>query len=390
MKKVERSARREVRATVLLFAGTVTALVLFGLILWTAIMSIDGARGLYKTSPDAPESLVSLGAPRSQLDLLRMFSSMRSEYNEVGGTVCEPITAEYRKSVEERIAAGERQALSVEEILYIISDSVEMYNSYDLVRLISSDGTVDAAIEPIKELSEENVPYYVAAQKKAEDVMRIITYRIFSLSSPEVMVKTDEGYLYIPEYTEREGARSFTISDVIAFNTDNGGTVKLYPTEKITESCHSTVLIESKRALGRAEREVIIASGYDVDAARNVTPEYMYGKTDLRLVALGGRVVIVDINGYAAVDVLPKSERLTSVAILGGSLYFTSSDGSGSSLWIYEIGKGAERIFESDEEYIGIYDDGETLGLYAANKLESKKYITLLVRSGEPIMMIEK
>lgn len=390
MKKVERSARREVRATVLLFAGTVTALVLFGLILWTAIMSIDGARGLYKTSPDAPESLVSLGAPRSQLDLLRMFSSMRSEYNEVGGTVCEPITAEYRKSVEERIAAGERQALSVEEILYIISDSVEMYNSYDLVRLISSDGTVDAAIEPIKELSEENVPYYVAAQKKAEDVMRIITYRIFSLSSPEVMVKTDEGYLYIPEYTEREGARSFTISDVIAFNTDNGGTVKLYPTEKITESCHSTVLIESKRALGRAEREVIIASGYDVDAARNVTPEYMYGKTDLRLVALGGRVVIVDINGYAAVDVLPKSERLTSVAILGDSLYFTSSDGSGSSLWIYKIGKGAERIFESVEEYIGIYDDGETLGLYAANKLESKKYITLLVRSGEPIMMIEK
>lgn len=390
MKKVERSARREKRASALLFIGTLTALVVFGLLLWTAIISIDGARGLYKTSPDAPESLVSLGAPRSQLDLERMFSSMKAEYNEGGRTVCEPITAEYRKSVEERISAGERAALSVEEILYIISDSIEIYDTSDSVRLLSSDGRVEAVIEPIKELSDTGVPYYVAAQKRAEDVMRIISYRIFALSSPEVTVKTDEGYLYIPEYTEREGARSFTISDVISFNTDNGRTVKLYPTDKITESCHSTVLLESKRALGRAEREVLAASGYDVDAARNVTPEYMYGKTELRLVAIGGRVVIVDINGYAAVDVLPKSDRLLSVAICGDRLYFTSSDGKTSSLWLYESGRGAKIITESAEKYVGIYDDGEALGLYAADKLESKKYIALLVRSGEPIIMIEK
>lgn len=390
MKKGEKLARREVGAMSLIFIGAFAVIALFGVLLWLSIVSIDGAKGLYKTSPDTPESLVSLGAPRSQLDLERMFSSMKAEYSEDGVKVCEPITAEYRKSVEDRISKGERASLSVEEILYIISDSVELYDKYDSVRLILSDGTVKGEIKPIKDLSAESVPYYVASEKKTKDILSIIKYRIFALSSPDVITETDSGFVYTPEYTERAGEKSFTITDEISFNTDNGRSVRLYPTEKQIKSADSTVILESKRALGRAEREVLVASGYNADLCRNVTPEYMYGKTDIRLVAVGGRVLIVDVDSYVALDILPQDERFLSVALCDGGIYVTSSGDGSSSLWHYESKKGASLIIEIEEKYVGIYDDGDTLGLYVAEKVESKTYITVLVRSGEPIMKIEK
>ena len=374
----------------LLVIGTLTALVVFGLLLWIAIMSIDGAMGINKTSPDAPESLASLGAPRSQLGLERMFASMRSDYDENGLAVCEPITADYRRRVNERISAGESSALSVEEILYIISDSIAIYDTCDVVRLMRPDGGVEAEIEPIKDLAAESVPYHLSAKRRTSDILSIIRHRIFALSSSDVMTETPEGCIYIPEYTEREGARSFTISDEIAFNTESGRPVRLYPTERLTESENSTVLVESKRALGRAEREVLFASGYDADACRNVTPEYMYGKTDIRLVALGGRILVVDVYGYIATDIFPKDERLSSVALSESGIYVTGEGKDGSSLRYYERGVGERLVAVSEEKCIGVYDDGETLGLYVAEKHESKTYITVLVRTGESIMTIEK
>lgn len=390
MKKAERSARREKRAVAVLFVGTLTALVLFGVLLWTAIMSIDGARGLYKKSPDAPDSLVSLGAPRSQLDLRRMFSLMMVQYGEGDLTVCEPITAEYLGQVEARIERGEREVLSVEEVLYIISDSAELYDTVDVIRLMDSDGGVSAEIRPIKEPASESVPYHIAAERRLSDILSIITYRMIALSSPEVISETEGGYVYTPNYTEREGERSFTVTDEISFNTGNGGSVRLYPTDKQAETTELTVLLESKRALGRAEREVLAASGYDADLCRNVTPEYMYGKTDVRFVAVGGRVVLVDISGYVALDPLESGERLTSIALSSDGIYFTGASESGSSLWLYESGVGTSLMISTKEKYVAIYDDGDTLGLYAARRIESPKYISALVRSGEPIFTAEK
>ena len=377
MKKREESAYRDRRASGSLLAGALIALGLFGILLWMAILSIDGASGIYKSSPDAPESLVSLGAPRSQLDLERAFSAMKREYDEDGALVCEPITLDYRNSVE-------RTVLSVEEILYIISDSAELYDKCDKVRLIGEDGRVETEILPIKELSVESVPYYKAAEKRSEDILSIITYRIFALSKSDVISEVDGKYVYIPEYADK----SFTISDEISFNTEGGRSVRLYPTEKQLEAKDTAVICESKRALGRAEREVLNASGYDADAARNVTPEFMYGKTAIRLVALGGRIILVDVDRYVAFDPLSKSERLSSVALLDGELYFTSM-GNGSSLWRYADGE-SHKVYESDDDCLGIYGDGETIGLYVAKRLESKKYITALVREGEPVLTIEK
>lgn len=390
MKNGERSASREHRVAAVLLVGTLAALVLFGTLLWLAIISIDGANGLYKTSPGAPESLVSLGAPRSQLDLERMFSSMSNTYDEDGKTVCEPVTASYRESVEKRISAGESFALSVEEILYIISDSVEIYDSSDLVRLVRADGSVEREISPIGELSECSKLYYEAASERARDVLAIITHRVFALSSPDAIEEKDGVYVYTPEYKEKDGARGFVISTEIIFNTENGRSVRLYPTDRVDETCNSTVLCESKRALSRAEREVLTRSGYDPDACRNITPEYFYGKTELRLVAVGGRVIIVDVDALMALDPLPREERLASVALFDNCLYFTSTLEGGSALLRYESGVGVTREASFDEECVGVYGNGEAVEAYAAKKTDSKKYIAVLVRTGDPLMTLEK
>ena len=399
MKNEERSASREHRAATVLLAGTLAALVLFGSLLWLAIISIDGANGLYKTSPGAPESLVSLGAPRSQLDLERMFSSMSNAYTEGGKSVCEPVTASYRESVNARISKGERFALSVEEVLYIISDSVEAYSEYDLIRLVSADGSTEREIAPIAELSESPRPYYDAATQKARDILAIITHRIFSLSSPDAITESDGVYVYTPEYKEKDSAaKSFTIAksdaedvtNAIAFKADSGRAVTLYPTEKMVNDTNSTVLCESKRALGRAEREVLSRSGYDPDACRNVTPEYFYGKTDMRLVAVGGRIIVVDVDSLSAIDPLTRDERFASVALCEGDLYITSTVGDGSAVWHYKSGESADRIATFEEKHVGVYSDGDRIGVYAAKKKDSGKYISVLVREGEPLMTPEK
>jgi hypothetical protein len=96
------------------------------------------------------------------------------------------------------------------------------------------------------------------------------------------------------------------------------------------------------------------------------------------------------VDSYVALDVLPQDERFLSAALCDGGIYVTSSGDGSSSLWHYESKKGASLIIEIEEKYLGIYDDGDALGLYVAEKVESKTYITVLVRSGEPIMKIEK
>ena len=399
MKNGERSASREHRAAAVLLVGTLATLVLFGTLLWLAIISIDGANGLYKTSPGAPESLVSLGAPRSQLDLERMFSSMSNTYDEDGKTVYEPVTASYRESVDRRVSEGESFALSVEEMLYIISDSIESYDSYDLVRLVFADGSVEREITPIKELAESSRPYHETADERTRDILAIITYRIFALTSPDAIEEKDGVYVYTPEYKEKDsGVRSFAISksdaadisSAITFNADNGRTVLLYPTEKMLDDANSTVLRESIRVLGRAEREVLTRSGYDPDACRNVTPEYFYGETAIRLVAVGGRIVVVDADSVAATDPLPQNERFASVALSENVVYLTSTHEGGSSLWRYESGVGVKKLSGFGEKYIGVYTDGNAVEVYAARKTDSKKYINVLVREGDALMTFEK
>lgn len=395
MKNEENRARRDKIASVVLLIGTIAVIALISTLLLVAIRSIDGADGENKTSPGAPESLVSLGAPRSQLELERTFSSIADEYVEDGLRVYEPITRPYRDSVEKRIEAGEGFALSVEEVLYLISDSIEAYEKYDVIRLVESYSAAKD-VAPVKELASASLPYYDAANTKARDILEIIIYRILSLSSPDRVTRTEEHYVYMPQY-KGKGEGTFEIvrldapdvSTGIVFNAENGSSVRLYPSDKIINDCLSTVLCESRRVLSRAEREVLTRSGYDAEACRNVTPEYFYGRTSLRLVATGGRIIVVDIEKISATDPLPREERFTSAALTEGGICITSARADGSSVWKYETGVGEKFITSLDEAQVGAYNEDGEISFYAVRKIDSKKYISVLVRSGDPIMKLD-
>lgn len=393
MKKEQRGVRYDKTAVGLLVL-TLLVIVLLSALLYIAIVSIDGADGEGKTSPEAPESLVSLGAPRSQLELERVFSSIADEYSENGVRVYEPVTASYYESIQKRINNGESFALSVEEVLYIISDSVEAYESFDVIRLVKADGMVKD-ISPIKDSAFTTLTYSDASEVKARAILEIILYRILVLSSPDNVTRTEENYVYVPKDKEN-GERSFRIvrldapdiSEGIVFNSDNGE-VTLYPTDKIISDCLSTVICESRRALSRAEREVLTRSGYDADVCRNVTPEYFYGRTPLRLVAIDGRILVVDIEKIKTTDPLPSDAKFTSTALAEDGIYITCTTPSGSAVYKYETAVGEKLVMNSSEAYVGAYFDADGVYIYPAKRTESKKYISVLVRSGDPIIYFE-
>ena len=401
MKNKERSASGRSRGAYTLLVYAATAVIIVSGLLWLAISAIDGADSDIKSSPGAPEALVSVGAPRSQLALERRFSSMSRSYTENGKKVFEPITREYLGSVEERIAEGEKLSLSVEEILYIIADSVEIYDSYDVVRLYTSGGNTDE-LSALKDLAKGDEPYYNEAVARCEDILSLISYRILSLSSPDAYEETEREYLYMPEAkTKGDAPRGFVISKggeemirgAVTFNADSGRKILLYPTEDDMAKLDTAVLYENGRALTRSENEILYKSGYGEGNHRNITPEYWYGRTDIRLVVSAGEVIIIDGKAETATAALPETDRFMSAALADTDgdgaceLFFTSSqtDGKGSALWSYKSGAGVTRLLENEAEYLGVYENDGSVELYKANKTEMKKYVRALVREGEPL-----
>ena len=388
--------KTEKGSAVRLFAFALTAIFLSVALLWLAIASIDQAGGGIKQSGAAPDRLASVGAPRSQLQLERAFSMMSSQYDSDGTVGIEPITAAYKQRLDERVADGERVALSVEEVLYIISSSVQIYESYGEVKL------GDEIIKPIGELSRVDMPYNQAASVKVADILRIITYRIFALSSHDVIAEIEGGYVYTPQYSERElsTGKKFIISDSadikISFVAEDGQQVRLYPTQKLDEDRRSTVICQSVREFSSAESELMAVFGYNSALCRNITPESWYSETSLRLFVVGGRMMILDAEGRRVSDPLESGSRMTSAAVLDGNadgiaeIYFTSySQDDKTEFWKYDGGE-VVCLDEARERQFAVYREGDTIALYRGARVESKKYITMMVRSGEPILTITK
>ena len=126
--------------------ASAAAIFLFAVVLWVAISSIGAVGGGIKRASAAPDSLLSAGAPRSQLELKRFFESIGLTYTEDGKKVWEPVSSEYRRAVERLSESGDRQLLSVEEVLFIIADSRTAYDSFDVIRFRSGSGEVEEEI----------------------------------------------------------------------------------------------------------------------------------------------------------------------------------------------------------------------------------------------------
>lgn len=387
-------------------------IVAFSIVLWAAIASLGTADGGIKSAPGAPDSLVSAGAPRSQLELKRIFEAMSLTYEEGGLSVYEPVSSEYRSALGERIAAGESFALSVEEMLFVISDTVAAYDKYDVIRFKDGSGNIEKEFWPIDAAQTEDNTLAASALGKISEVARIIELRVKVMSTSDSLTETSDGELkYIPRQVNREGNGGDTsekaflfglhagienYSEAVIFLPGNGSRITLYPSSNEAWLCRTKVILQTQRTATEAERSLLMSEGVDPERSRNITPEYFYGEISVRLFVFGGRAILLDPEVGDAILLLPESERITSTAIArtgeGGEaeLYFTSSSEKGSSVWRYAVGSGrTEKLFESADEYLAVSEpiggDYSSASVYRAAKREDERFVITLECIGEPI-----
>lgn len=369
----------------------VISVIAFTLALALAITSPGAAEGKVKTAREAPDSLVSAGAPRSQLELKRMFESMSLSYTENGKDVYEPISPEYRKSVDES------SVLAIEEILFIISDSALAYEKYDIIRFRDKSGKIECEIEPFEADQTADRPFHRSAYDRIYASYELIKLRIESMSGEGAMTELEDGsFRYTPRQVERsnnkegyENDRAFLFENGrISFEAENGREVALYPTEKELATCKTKVIAVTDTEISESEGRTLSECGYDASRVRNITPEYWYGETDSRLFVFGGRVILADKD--KAFEPFSEGEKLDSAAILGDVIYFTVSSEKGSAVWKYSNGEMAKTL-ESEEEHIAVIeplmsDKYDSTEVYAATPREDGRFVTALECKGEPIV----
>lgn len=369
----------------------------FAAVLFFAIASLGRAEGDMKVAPGAPDSLVSAGAPRSQLELKRMFEGMSLVYTEGGLSVYEPISPEYRAALEERIAAGESPALSVEEILFIVSDSASAYENFDIIRFKNSNGETECEIYPREVAQSREMPFARAALERIRNVSELIGLRVRNMSADSAFSENENGSVsYTPRGVERKKGGNtasaeflFDPSDIesVVFMPGNGTKVVLYPSAEEAALCRTKVILHTDIKATDAERALLSSLGADSDRCRNITPEYFYGRTELRLFALGGEVVLTDTEQGKAVSLLEDGERLSSVAFAEDGLYYTTLSDSGASVYKYSGGErellfGSDSLLAVTEPFDGDYD---RVLIYKAERQENESFVTALECIGDPI-----
>ena len=388
MKKIaERTSVISVAALLLIavFAVTLTG----------ALTFIGINDGEVYVSNRLPEGLVSAGAPRSQLALKQMFDSMSAVHTNGNRVIYEPITEEYLESVRERIAKGEIPALSVEEVLYIISDTASMPEKYDGVKL-HGIGTVTLR------KNEETRPTHISALEQSSALLSIIVYRIKSLCAPEAYEADGDTFRYYPDLPRKKtDERAFIFTNVsddtnisnIVFNPGDGQSISLYPSNELADLCNTKYMSLSNKELSEDERRILRSSGYDPDHCRNITPDYWYGATDCRIAVIGGRVLVIDPLSGSVSDSAPVGMRTVSHALCDADgdgvreLYFTCYADGRAAATAYAPGESDTAVMFETDRRIGAFEAfaGEGVLFYYVEQSESGTYLNLLHRVGSAI-----
>lgn len=170
--------------------------------------------------------------PVSQEELKAKFSAMYafSEGNKTVSVISESYLKDFWNSNYEKEVV---HSLSIGEVMYIIQDSIRIYNEYDTVILTGfSANTSDTAISArFPALEEQTIdPKPDDRDQAREDIRKIIQYRLQAFSSPKAFFtvaemmeyrKTDmatvpelcrEVFFYIPNYSA-DTNRNLYLSD---------------------------------------------------------------------------------------------------------------------------------------------------------------------------------
>lgn len=388
------------RSGILVILSAILLVAAFAASLFLALLSIGAGHGEIKSSNVSPDGLVSAGAPRSQLALKQMFEAMSCVRSNGNRRVYEPITEEYLTAVEESVKNGESPTLSVEEILYIISDSVACADKYDGVKL-HGIGTL------IFQRVDDGAPPHLAALEKSEKIFEIILYRVKSLCAPEAIEIEGDTVRYYPDAVSgRSPGRMFVFSGMtdekntanIVFYPGDGQQIALYPSPKVSDECNTKYMLQSGEELSPRDKEILESAGYKADRCRNVTPRNWQGLTDCKAVVSAGRIIIVDPTSGAAIDSSPENMRTVSMAIGDNDrdgayeLYFTAFDEEKGIAVEYAPGGVGITVLAEREFCMGAYEclEGNGVSFFRVEQIESGQYLNLLKRSGEALKTNEK
>ena len=195
-------------------------------------------------TPDFLESQIDPAlkeTPISQEELKAKFSAMYdfSKGNKTVSVISETYLKNFWSSNHEKEVA---HSLSIPEVLYIIQDSIRIYNEYDTIILVGfSANTSNAAIRiRFPALEQQTItPNSDDRDQAREDVRKIIQYRLQALSSPKAFFtvaemmkyrKIDletipdicrEVFFYIPNYSA-DTNRNLYLSDANYYNSRSG------------------------------------------------------------------------------------------------------------------------------------------------------------------------
>ena len=181
------------------------------------------------TTPDLQEP------PVSQEELKAKFSAMYdlSQGNKTISVISETYLKDFWSSNHEKEVV---HSLSTPEVLYIIQDSISLYNEYDAIILtgLSADSAISIPFPALEQQTINPAPH--DRDQAREDVRKIIQYRLHALSSPEAFFtvaemmeyrKIDletipdlcqEVFFYIPNYSA-DTNRDLYLSDVSYSNS---------------------------------------------------------------------------------------------------------------------------------------------------------------------------
>ncbi len=174
----------------------------------------------FESSEVKTDDFVSI-PPEPQSALEKKFSAMSKTYETSSGkTVIEPFSKEFLTEYwKSNLEKEELKTLSMEEVMFIIQDSVRIYQEYDIVRFPEFRRAVNT-IEVDKRIPEfiherangffeqTQISYYKDGYENitshSKNISAIIFIRLRMLSSPCTIVSDQDKIAYIADYTGEE------------------------------------------------------------------------------------------------------------------------------------------------------------------------------------------
>lgn len=131
-----------------------------------------------------------IGAPTAQIDMQKKFNAMNIKSEEDGKKTIILFSGEKLMQIDndKSVESEKILSLSTEEILFIIDDSIKIYNEYDKIVFFPYDYNIKSSYFPSNEeiIPIRDIKDTAAYYKMCKDIYNIIMHRVLTLTSSKI------------------------------------------------------------------------------------------------------------------------------------------------------------------------------------------------------------